>query len=204
MPRRDPTVELPTLSLDKSSSESLHLQLDQQIRRLILEGRLKQGTRPPPSRQLARELNCSRNTVLSTFEQLKAEGFLTGNTGAGTFVASELDVDLLASPKRKKKGEVSLREPRLSSVGSALRKAKRTPSVLGVPFSLAGPDVKLFPSDVWARISARVWRQSPLELLRGDSSAGYFPLREAIATHLHNARNISCTPQQVIVTAGAT
>ena len=204
MPRREQTVELPTLTLDKNSPESLHLQLDQQIRRLILEGRLKPGTRLPPSRQLARELDCSRNTVLSTFEQLKAEGFLTGNTGAGTFVASELDVDLLASPRRRKKGQVASREPRLSSVGMALRKAKRTPSVLGKPFSLAGPDVHLFPSDIWARLSARVWRHTPLDVLRSNDPAGYLPLREAIATHLHNARNISCTAQQIIITAGAT
>lgn len=205
MPRREQTVELPTLSLDKGSPESLHRQLDQQIRRMILDGRLKQGTRLPPSRQLARELNCSRNTVLSTFEQLKAEGFLTGNTGAGTYVASELDVDLLASPRRRKQGgEIASREPRLSSVGSALRNAKRTPSVPGKPFSLAGPDVSLFPSDVWARLSAKVWRSQPLDVLRCDDPAGYRPLREAIASHLHNARNISCTAQQVFITAGAT
>ena len=204
MPRREQTVELRTLSLDKGSPESLHLQLDEQLRRMILDGRLKQGTRLPPSRQLARELNCSRNTVLSTFEQLKAEGFLTGNTGAGTFVTTELDVDLLASPKRRKRSETISREPRLSSVGSALRKAKRTPSILGKPFSLAGPDVTLFPSEIWARLSARVWRQTPLDVLRSNDAAGYLPLREAIATHLHNARNISCTAQQIIVTAGAT
>lgn len=205
MPRREQTVELRTLSLDKGSPESLHLQLDQQLRRLILEGRLKQGTRLPPSRQLARELNCSRNTVLATFEQLKAEGFLTGNTGAGTFVASELDIDLLASPRKRRKSEVvQQREASLSSVGAALRKAKRTPSVLGRPFSLAGPDVHLFPSDIWARLSARAWRQRPLDVLRCDDPAGYPPLREAIAAHLHNARNISCTAQQILITAGAT
>jgi GntR family transcriptional regulator/MocR family aminotransferase len=204
MPRREQTVELLTLNLDKGSPESLHLQLDQQIRRLILEGRLKQGARLPPSRQLAKELGCSRNTVLSTFEQLKAEGFLTGSTGAGTFVASDIDVDLLASPRRRKEGAGVSREPKLSSVGLALRRVKRTPSLLGRPFSLAGPDVKLFPADIWARISARAWRHSPLDILRCDDPAGYMPLREAIATHLHNARDISCNARQIIITAGAT
>ena len=137
MAEADPRIHSGPGTLTRADlAESLHRQLDQQIRRMILDGRLKQGTRLPPSRQLARELNCSRNTVLSTFEQLKAEGFLTGNTGAGTFVASELEVDLFASPRRRKQGEIASREPRLSSVGSALRNAKRTPSVPGKPFSL--------------------------------------------------------------------
>src|SRR5215213_5784299 len=54
----------------------------------VLDGRLCAGDRLPPSRELARGLAVSRNTVAAAYDRLAAEGFLRGRAGAGTFVAA--------------------------------------------------------------------------------------------------------------------
>ena len=55
----------------------------------MLDGRLRPGERLPPTRELARRLDVSRNTVTVAYERLIAEGFLAGRIGAGTFVGAE-------------------------------------------------------------------------------------------------------------------
>ncbi|TDE11416.1 GntR family transcriptional regulator, partial [Jiangella asiatica] len=42
----------------------------------LRDGRLRPGDRLPPTRELARTLRVSRNTVATAYERLVAEGFL--------------------------------------------------------------------------------------------------------------------------------
>ena len=75
----------------------MHLELDQQgalsaqltraLKDAILSRRLGAGARLPATRELAGQLDLSRNTVLAAYEQLAAEGFLESRTGSGTYVA---------------------------------------------------------------------------------------------------------------------
>jgi DNA-binding transcriptional regulator YhcF (GntR family) len=75
------------LSLDRGLGTPMSGQLYDQLRELILSGRLPPGTRLPSTRGLAAELLVSRNTVVACFDQLFAEGYVSGAVGAGTFVA---------------------------------------------------------------------------------------------------------------------
>ena len=56
------------------------------LKAAMVAGRLGDGGRLPATRQLARELGLSRNTVLAAYEQLRAEGFVRGQVGSGSFV----------------------------------------------------------------------------------------------------------------------
>ena len=62
-------------------------QLERQLRDGVRSGRLRPGTRLPPSRTLARDLGVSRGVVVEAYAQLTAEGWLTARRGAGTSVA---------------------------------------------------------------------------------------------------------------------
>ncbi|MEP6970838.1 MAG: winged helix-turn-helix domain-containing protein, partial [Betaproteobacteria bacterium] len=68
----------------------LHRQVYEVLRRAILDGRLGAGDRLPSSRQLMRDLNLSRNTVVSALNQLTIEGYLVTQVGSGTFVSDRL------------------------------------------------------------------------------------------------------------------
>ena len=76
------------LALDRTATTPLWWQLSIGLRVAIANGRLGPGARLPSTRELARRLNVSRNTVLAAYDDLAARGLLRGCTGAGSFVAS--------------------------------------------------------------------------------------------------------------------
>src|SRR4051794_11019759 len=65
----------------------LALQIQDQLRVAIREGRLLGGERLPSTRRLADHLGVSRGTVVEAYEQLVAEGYLDSAVGSGTRVA---------------------------------------------------------------------------------------------------------------------
>lgn len=75
------------LKLDPSSDVQLQKQVYLQLRELILNGKLLPGVRLPPSRKLADIIGASRKTVVSAYDQLLAEGYVSSQTGSGTFVS---------------------------------------------------------------------------------------------------------------------
>ena len=68
----------------------LHAQLTRALKSAVFAGRVSEGARLPATRQLARELGLSRNTVLAAYEQLRAEGFVDGRVGSGSYVTPPL------------------------------------------------------------------------------------------------------------------
>src|SRR5215216_5911885 len=86
---------LALLSVERTAATPLHRQIYDGLRRAILEGMLRAGQRVPSTRTLAAELEVSRLPVLTAYEQLLHEGYLTGRTGSGTYVSPTLPEDTL-------------------------------------------------------------------------------------------------------------
>src|SRR4051794_39300426 len=75
------------LTLDsRPRHQTLTSWLYSQLRLAILEGRLRPGTRLPASRDFASQHGVSRGTVVSVFERMQAEGYLSCQVGSGTRV----------------------------------------------------------------------------------------------------------------------
>ncbi|MGH7489770.1 MAG: GntR family transcriptional regulator, partial [bacterium] len=74
------------LHIQLKGRDNLARQIYAQLRDAILNGRLRRGDRLPPTRQFARRLDVSRNTVSLAYEWLVSEGLLSGRKGAGSFV----------------------------------------------------------------------------------------------------------------------
>ena len=64
------------IELQPQGGQTLTRQLYQQLRAAILKGSLPPGHRLPSSRDLARQLEVSRNTVSLVVDQLAMEGYL--------------------------------------------------------------------------------------------------------------------------------
>jgi len=164
---------------------------------------LPPGSRLPSSRLLARELGVSRNTVLSAFDILASEGYTEAEIGSATRVSSIL-------PETLQIPEYSDRLPTSAPATpclSRLVQTRKRPS-MGyaddiIPFHVSAPDLSHFPFDVWSRLLNRFWRNPPRDLLVNGDSAGYRPLRQAIAGYLRTFRSVECNENQVIITTGA-
>ncbi|WP_417804735.1 PLP-dependent aminotransferase family protein [Thalassospira lucentensis] len=179
------------------------------IRAAILDGRLHPGERLPASRDLAKSLGISRNTVVTSFDLLTSEGYLETRVGAGSFVASTLpDRDMAAIQKADGKDshtKGSERPLRLSqSVKRMLEYQRRFPRFrIARPFNPATPDLNAFPFDLWARFLRRGWRAPDLDLTIPDDPLGFAPLRHEIAQWLRQSRGVNCDGDQVMIVSGA-
>jgi len=201
--RRTPLL---ALALERGTGPTLQQQLYDQVRAVILAGGLPPGARLPSSRALAAELGCSRNTVVSAFDQLLSEGYLEGLAGSGTFVCRVLPEDLLGTPSpaaAARRPPVAAPPPRLSARGRALTGLRRRQLGGGRAFLPGVPETADFPFDIWSRLLGRAWRHPPAELPRLGTPAGLKELRQAIARYLATFRGLACDWRQVIVTAGA-
>ena len=78
---------LPPVVLDRTAASPLHRQIRRQIESAI-RGGVGVGLRLPSSRALARLLGVSRNTVLTAYDELAADGLIQGKRGASMLVAT--------------------------------------------------------------------------------------------------------------------
>nr|MBA3247084.1 GntR family transcriptional regulator [Pyrinomonadaceae bacterium] len=196
---------------DKNSALPLYRQIYEAIRRAILSGEFNRGMRLPATRLLAKQLGVARMTVVNAYEQLLAEGYLEGKTGAGTYVAATLPEEMLQiahDSSHRRKASPAARSHNLSRRGKWL--AATTATALRVQgdgnnyaFPNGLPAVDEFPFGVWSRLAARRLRHPPRELLGYGDPAGYRPLRETIAAHLQSTRAVRCDADQVLIVAGS-
>src|SRR5690606_35856711 len=68
----------------------LYLQLESEIIQLICRGILKPGQVLPPSRELAQSLRINRKTVVKTYEELNAQGWVEVRDRSGVYVSGNL------------------------------------------------------------------------------------------------------------------
>ncbi len=80
---------LPHLSLDRFSREPLHRQLASALRTSMDSGGLPCGAALPSTRELSAALGVSRNTVMTAYEELAAEGRIVTRAGSATCVSGD-------------------------------------------------------------------------------------------------------------------
>ncbi|MFD2614909.1 GntR family transcriptional regulator [Paenibacillus gansuensis] len=75
------------IQLKEDSAEPLYHQIEVQLRGLIINGHLPEGTHLPSIREFAQELSCSVITIRRVYQDLEHEGLLRTKQGTGTFVS---------------------------------------------------------------------------------------------------------------------
>ncbi len=184
----------------------LYQQIYAHVRAAILSGQLQKGMKIPSSRALADELGISRNTVLNAYQQLFAEGYLESIEGKGTFVTHVLPELYLDTATPQSRRKLPVPQPhRLSQRAQDVLKAPTMPGSQAASwtFPAGQPALDAFPFDLWGKLLARYAHGLHPGLLSYQETAGYHPLREAIADHVVLARQVHCSPEQVIITNGS-
>lgn len=77
------------INISNASGKPIYLQISDQIKALILEGKLKEGEMLPSMRNLALELRISFMTTKRAYEELERDGFIESYTGKGSFVKAQ-------------------------------------------------------------------------------------------------------------------
>ena len=71
------------------STDPIYLQIENQIKALIIGGKLAEGQALPSMRLLAKELRISMITTKRAYEELEKDGFIYTVAGKGCFVAAK-------------------------------------------------------------------------------------------------------------------
>lgn len=77
------------INISNASNKPIYLQISDQIKTLILDGKLKEGEMLPSMRNLALELRISFMTTKRAYEELERDGFIESYTGKGSFVKAQ-------------------------------------------------------------------------------------------------------------------
>jgi len=192
------------LDLDVSLKKSLQAQIFDQIRALILDGRLQADMALPASRALAETCRISRNTVMTAYERLVAEGYVESRGTAGMFVTSIPPDDLLLIASVPDASENAVMaapredEPLLCFAGSPGGGSNRPALDMWVGRSAAS----CFPLKIWKRIVVSNLSNGSQDLTDYCDPAGLPELRKAISDHLGRSRGMHVGPEQIIVTGG--
>jgi GntR family transcriptional regulator / MocR family aminotransferase len=186
------------LLVERSAAEPMHRQIYGALRKYILEGRLEADANLPGSRILAQHLGIGRNTVLSAYDQLLAEGYVAARSGSGTYVLPRLKQP---NPLRS---EVFVDPRRLSRRGEMIASQPQPCRTAGKICLYPGvPETRAFPFPVWSRLLSRNARQGGDDLVAIQNYSGHHKLRHTIAEYLGVARGVECDADQVVIVTGA-
>lgn len=75
------------IHIQSSDGVPIYLQIVNQVKHLVVSGRLTSGDELPPIRSLAEQLVINPNTVARAYLELERSGIVTKRHGAGTYVA---------------------------------------------------------------------------------------------------------------------
>ena len=182
--------------LELDGQGPLYDQLTRALKTSILDGRIAAGTQLPPTRELAQELQISRTTVLAAYEQLRAEGYIDGRVGSGSFV-SQLQTRPPAQPVR-------------TSVAAPSRYAERARAACdwtiprlhrGLRYNLdyGYPMVNPAINSAWGRELARAAVYTRLNAIE---AAGLGVLRKQTCEYLARRRGVQAQPDDVLIVHG--
>ena len=193
-------IDFVSIQLNRNAKEALYVQLYNQLRELIIEGKISEGYLLPPVRKFAAFLGINIGTVMNAYKELEKQGYIFSRSGSGSYVAElsgieegeelETDIDIEAVEPIKP----DLGEKYINLAGIALN-----PDVVSV--------------DQFKQVLNEVLDRDKGYAFSYQESQGFYPLRESITLHLkehgvktnaNNVQIISGAQQGIDIVAKAT
>lgn len=172
------------ITIDRNINTSIKKQIYDAITNKILNGEIKSGVKMPSSRQLATQLNVSRNTVTEIYDQLVAESYLITFHGKGTYVANVIKLDSEITQDRKEEKDYSeINNDEISFIAGT-------------------PDLSKFPKKIWLNSIKKYFCEENENILDYSGLYGYVPFRKSLGEYLLKHKGIKCSYKQIIVTSG--
>jgi DNA-binding transcriptional MocR family regulator len=201
------------LRLDRDSRTPLYLQIRNQLREMILDGTLSEGSRLLPERKMAAALGVNRSTVVNAYRELAADGLVEAHVGRGTTVCrpplgEASDSESAAHPFVYAQGEALVwgeyfvprpeegRDPLLRDLMALLTRPDTISFAAGIP----APE--LYPLDDFRQAMTHVLNTAGHTLLQPCPVEGYYPLRQIIARRM-TRRGATLRAENILIVTGS-
>lgn len=172
-----------TYDFEKRNNQPLYEYLYDCLKRDILSGRLISGSKLPSKRELAESNHISVKTVVSAYEQLLVEGYITSREKKGYFVA---DVETMEEY-----------HPHIGSYPELYQEDEWF-----ADFTSNDTVYDKFPFSLWRKVMREVLSEKDLELVQRAHFLGVRELRENIADYLYRVRGMTVSPECIIIGPG--
>ena len=194
--------------LDPDSPMNLQNQIRQRLVDGILNGSFPPGMKLPSSRKLATQLDVARNTVVASYQQLIADGYLVTRQRSGIFVNEEMletRVGHSGENSPAARAESAAWSRRIKKMPARLREVPDQPNWRHFPFPFIDGkfDSTLFPLAEWReanRLSLSVADVGDWSTGSGDADDAM--LVEEIRTKILTRRGIQAAPDEILITMG--
>ena len=170
------------LNLNESSEEPLYQQLYRFFCDAISNGQIAAGEHLPSIRRLAEDLNVSRTTVETAYQQLCVEGYMESRPQRGYYA-----LQLTMAPQK--------------SVLAHTRQAAPPVPKLRYRFSTDSIDRRAFRVELWQKYIREVLSHQEIITAYGNHQ-GEPELRTALTEYSHSVRGVTSSPEQIVVGAG--
>jgi GntR family transcriptional regulator / MocR family aminotransferase len=191
------------IAVRRNVKTAVFLQIAHAIIDEIKRGRLTPGSALPGTRELAASLAINRKTVIQTYAELEAQGWVTCERARGTFVSARLpEIELKA--KGSSHGRRIPERPDFRLVGIA----PNIPLILTAKnmllFDDGAPDTRQVPGAALARAYRNALvRRTGHDRLGYGNPRGTEELRAAISNMLNMDRGLMTTLDNVCLTRGS-
>ena len=200
---RDSLFQLP-----RSDAMSLQSQIREILVSAILGGQLPAQDRIPSSRQMAKRLGVSRNTVVLAYQGLIDDGYIESRERSGYYVSEKI----LQGRAERPRLEPAARQAAPDWEGRFRVHPARQTNITkptdwqsyAYPFVYGQVDHKLFPIAEWRECNRQALGKRWLEAWTSDFHDRDDPmLIEQIRTHILPRRGILAQDDEILVTLGA-
>lgn len=193
------------IAIDKSSDVPIYLQIMNAIILNIRQGRIRPASKLPGSREFARLLDVHRKTMLASFEELLAQGWIEMIPRQGTFVVKNLPE---IKPKKIKGDETPSRYAAKTNFAFQNKELLTFPSsnhlANALVFNDGFPDIRLAPTEALFRELRRLGKQRAFrKYFHYTDPKGSTLLVDTLASFLNETRGLPISSENVMITSGA-
>lgn len=187
----------------KNTERHLYQNLHFILKKVIKEKIIPNNIKLPPSRDLAKNLDLSRSTVVKAYDLLVLEKLAVSKQGSGYYVHAPRET----SKEIEKSTFKNYRYPKISKRAKLFKKHKYISTdnftKNNIAFRPGLPPLDLFPIKKWKNLLNNFWKEATPTNLSYAPSEGLDSLRISISSYLKLYRNINCDYNQIIITSGS-
>lgn len=187
-------------NLKLNNKDPIYIQIKNHIEIMISKGLIPDNSKLPSTRELSQFLNVSRNSIISAYEELKADGVIYSVYGKGTFVNHKnesvnkswnVDFNCLENEQTKiandmdiVKSEIPWRDDLIS-------------------FKSIAPNGELFDIDEFKKAFLNRISLEGHKILNYGYAKGYKPLIDYLLSYM-NSKGVDTSNKDILITNGFT
>lgn len=191
-----------TCDFSKRGNLTLSDFLYENLKQNILEQKFKPNEKLPSKRNLSNHLGISVITVANTYERLISEGYIYSIEKSGFYVTELLNIPNVEKSLNLDKSENPQTNSYQFENDFETTSEVNSENPVKVDFKTNAISSENFPFKTWAKITKEVFSESNENLLKLSDAKGVFQLRKEIANYLHRFRNMSVSPNQIVIGSG--